>query len=232
MFKSHLFTFVLLFIINCSFGQALSLSWDNEPIGDDLVLTGSPADSEIVTHLIVTNNTSSSMDIKLRRTHIEMIDDVLDYFCWADNCYPPTTDVSTYFLSLPGGESSSEIDFSGHYMPKSHFGDSYIEYEFFNMNNTSENVKVLVQYSATLTGIVEQKIDFLVLPNPATDFVSFRATENMKSIAIYNAFGSQVMKQNINSSEYQMSTSHLESGVYFVKIISETKTITKSIVIN
>lgn len=71
------------------------------------------------------------------------------------NCYPPNISESIGYLSLAGGQSSSEGDFSGHYEPHNNYGDSYIEYEFFNMNNEDENVKVVVQFATITVGINE-----------------------------------------------------------------------------
>lgn len=228
-------TYFLLLLTMISFtgllAQPLSLSWDGEPIGDNLVLIGSSSDSEIIAHLVVTNNTSSDMDIKLRRTDIEVGTGTMNYFCWAGNCFPPHIDESTSHLTLGPGESSSDIEFSGHLMPNGFFGDSYVEYKFFNMNDASEFVKVETQFASTGVGVEDKSIEFNVYPNPASDNVTIITKYNMVSVSILNSLGQLISHENVGDDKYQMNTSNLDKGMYFIKLLSDGEMITKQLII-
>jgi len=212
------------------YSQPLLLSWDGATINDSLLVLGSSTDNELVAELIVTNNTGSSMDIKVRRTEMQIVDGSINYFCWADNCYPPNISESIGYLSLAGGQSSLEGDFSGHYVPNNNYGDSYIEYEFFNMNNEDENVKVVVQF-ATITGINENVPIVKIYPNPATEHITINLSCIMNTVKLYDYTGSKIIEEVVNSSFYKMNTTYLCPGIYILRISTDKRVIVKQIII-
>ena len=63
------------------------------------------------------------------------------------------------------------------------------------------------------------KIDLKIYPNPAQDFLRiFSDNANLKSAAIYNAFGQQVDSFQILNRETQINIRKLSPGIYFVKV--------------
>lgn len=60
------------------------------------------------------------------------------------------------------------------------------------------------------------------------------ANENIENIKIYNAIGQQIKhnSKNINSKETIITTTNFKNGLYFVKVKTEKKTISKKIIIN
>lgn len=233
--KSFITSFVLVFSILVfsisGFSQPLSLSWEGETIGDTLLVAGLTTDYEIVAHAIVTNNTSHSMDLKVRRNQLQVIDGTLNQFCWGSSCYPPSVNESPGFLTLGPGQSTLDGQFSGHYLPFGNYGDSFIEYEFFNMNNEDENIKVIVHFMASVVGINEDRIHVDIYPNPASDFVKINVSQSIDVVMVYDVIGKKVFEELVNSNSYLMKTSFLSSGLYFFKIITNNKAIIKQIMI-
>jgi hypothetical protein len=70
---------------------------------------------------------------------------------------------------------------------------------------------------------------FKVFPNPAQDEVSiiFEKDETIlyQTISLYNIHGQEVLQMNISqeSNTHQFSTSQLMQGVYYLKVLDETK---------
>ena len=67
-----------------------------------------------------------------------------------------------------------------------------------------------------------------IYPNPAHDFIFVEENLNLplQSVEIYNVTGQKV----ISSTETEINVSGLESGVYFVCVVAEGKTVTQRIV--
>ena len=194
-------------------------------------MLGFITDYELVAHAVVTNNTANSMDIKLRRDQIEMVEGTMNYFCWGINCYPPNVDESPVPYTLGAGQSTEDGDFSGHYEPNNNFGDSFIEYEFFNVNNEDENVKVVVQFAATVVGIEERDLSANVYPNPATDQITISMLHSINAIVVYDLTGSKLIEEHGNSTSYKLDTSKLSPGVYFIRITTDTGVTVKQVII-
>ncbi len=221
---------ILLISVN-GFSQSLTLEWEGEPIADTMIVTGLATDMEMVAHAIVSNNTDQSMDVKVRRNQLQMIDETLNQFCWGANCYPPNIDESPGFLTLTPGQSTEEEQFSGHYLPQGNYGDSFIEYEFFNMNNENENVKVIVQFVATTVGIDKNDLNINIYPNPASEYVAINSSNSIESVMVYNSAGTKLMEVGVNKSSILLNTSTLSSGLYFFRITTHNDVIIKQMMI-
>ncbi|MCL1850096.1 MAG: T9SS type A sorting domain-containing protein [Bacteroidetes bacterium] len=75
-------------------------------------------------------------------------------------------------------------------------------------------------------GVNETKTkSFTIVPNPATDKITITANNNFNTIEVINFLGQTVISQsNILNSATTLDVAHLNSGVYFVRIASETGT--------
>lgn len=229
-------TFIFLLIANIGIAQnPLSLSWDGEPIEETMLVVGNVTDGEIVANLIVTNNTSENMDVKVRREEIDMVEGTSSYFCWAGNCYPPFVNESSTYQTIVAGGSSADGDFSGHYTHSGHYGDSFIEYEFFNVNNETENVKVIVQFAATITDIESNDEETVkVFPNPVVNILNIQAN-NVEQIELYDMCGKlvfDVINENPGSSLNTINCEDFNPGMYFLIIRSNTKVSSSKVLIN
>ena len=60
-------------------------------------------------------------------------------------------------------------------------------------------------------------------PNPVVSELNIKANETISNIAIYNILGQVVLLQNVESSNFKIDLSKLNSGNYIVKAITENK---------
>lgn len=229
MMKKLLFIFLSVFL-TATFvnAQDLTLSWNGKPIGDTLVVFGDANAAEIVSHAVVTNNTSKEMNVKVSRDQIYLVEGALSQFCWG-LCYDPLTDVSPQYYLLQAGESSPEAQFSGHYLPQTKIGNTIVQYNFFNMDNIGQSVSMIVKYMGTPAGIAEEAMANGTVsdlyPNPATNFVTldYQLTNKVNSaeVKIYNLMGSELKSTSLenNGSKLRLDISELKNGIYFYSIL-------------
>lgn len=235
LYKIWIFTISFLLVSSVGLTQSLTLSWEGEPLGDTILAIGDMGGFEIVAHAVVTNNTSEAMNIKVRRVQLQMIEGTMSQFCWG-LCYPPNVDESANPMLIGAGESSGDEDFSGHYLPQGQFGDSYVEYEFFNMDNENEFVKVVVQYAATVVGTNEiAESSIRAFPNPVVNTLNV-AAKGMTQIEMINFTGQTVYKENFNSRPADQVTtidcSSFVPGFYFLRVEHEGGTTTSRMLVN
>ena len=81
--------------------------------------------------------------------------------------------------------------------------------------------------------IVELSDEIIIYPNPSDGnfYVGFSALDEIYSIEIISFAGQKVFEKQ-NTTDSSISVSHLATGIYTVKIIKNSKTIIKKIVIN
>ena len=88
-------------------------------------------------------------------------------------------------------------------------------------------VHIVMHY--VYTGVDESESETMsIYPNPARDFIFVGENMNLplQSVEIYNVTGQKV----ISSTETEINVSGLESGIYFVRVVAEGKTVTQRIV--
>jgi hypothetical protein len=74
------------------------------------------------------------------------------------------------------------------------------------------------------------KLQVVMYPNPANDFVDFFGIDGVGVVEIYNTLGEKVLtKEFANETRIQLD---LASGVYMTKITSGSKSVTKKLVIH
>jgi hypothetical protein len=73
---------------------------------------------------------------------------------------------------------------------------------------------------------------FQVFPNPSSSEITIKANEQFVSIEILDELGRILFREKINSPYFQLLTSFLESGNYFVKITTENGERIERIIIN
>jgi hypothetical protein len=87
----------------------------------------------------------------------------------------------------------------------------------------------------TLQNTFKNTFDFTVCPNPSDGNFTIQLlnAEDIKpfSIQIFNSFGILIAKENCNSNQFNFNRSRLPSGIYYVKLTTETTTVGKKVVI-
>lgn len=65
-----------------------------------------------------------------------------------------------------------------------------------------------------------EKMEFQLLPNPATNFVSIRSGTQLlgAEVSIYNSIGQIIMRDKIPNTNYALDVSGFTNGIYFVEV--------------
>lgn len=196
--------------------------------------------------LDVTNTSTSTQVYNAKRYDLILNSGAVAYFCFAGNCYGPSTMVSPNALTLTAGQSASQV--SGQYQklvadldegPAT--GVSRVKYTFINANNVNDSIQIVLRYNDPAASIKEINSSFNSLqisPNPASDFTSLKlnATTNYNStLNIYNSIGSLVSSKNVTivkgENKIALNTNELTTGIYFVSLKSGEAVITKKLVV-
>ena len=98
-----------------------------------------------------------------------------------------------------------------------------------NGNNQFTGDKVFLGKSnsnSSLSVDLVNKLDFEMFPNPSTDnlFIRFSDNEENAMVTFYDYSGKKVYNREVTRSNTKINVSNLSSGVYFVKVISDEKT--------
>lgn len=109
---------------------------------------------------------------------------------------------------------------------------------FFTSDYLGSSNRSLFKISGALSGLTENninRINFSVYPNPAKDILNISITSefnlNNTEVRITNLLGQEVFQSTINAKQTTISTSHLNSGIYFIIIESNGTTSNKKIII-
>lgn len=146
-------------------GQAQSLVLYNGDTalgnGAEIVVSGAPNVSPTEISLIVKNNSASSLDVKVRRTDLALLDDTYASFCWGANCFSPFTIVSPEPQTIaPGGSNDT---FRGDYIHNGKSGISRVQYSFFDERNLADSTWIIVLFDVAEP--LEQSLQLTYLGN-------------------------------------------------------------------
>lgn len=201
-----------------------------------------PDSSVIGLKFYITNNYSSTLRVKVKKSEADVISGSTNYFCWATQCYTPSVYVSPDFLNMTAGYTTSNTEkLTCDYLPSGKLGTSKIVYTVFNNANPSESDSVVVNYNITL-GVENLNYNEIAFsnpyPNPANNkfSIDYNLIANIDAkIILHDILGSQILNKSITESRgtLKFNTSGLANGLYFYSIIINNKTIkTNKIIIS
>lgn len=74
--------------------------------------------------------------------------------------------------------------------------------------------------------------DFNVSPNPAKEYIVVKFTQNVNgTLLIHDGLGNQVMEQEVNNEKNKnISLQNLNSGIYFISVKTNAKTVIKRLI--
>ena len=96
-------------------------------------------------------------------------------------------------------------------------GDIYLDNVYFWKN-------------PTLSVSSFEKSNIKMFPNPANNFVTIKAENNIEKLVIHTILGQEVISKTPNSTTATVDVSNLQKGIYFVKVTSNGVTSTSKIV--
>lgn len=98
-------------------------------------------------------------------------------------------------------------------------------------NNTYFRIKIVnangkIEYSNIILVKLATK-EVTIYPNPVSNTLNISGVKNTTSYRIMNAMGQVVLMQNTTSSSFSIDVANLQSGLYFIEIVSTDKTSVK-----
>ena len=182
---------------------------------------------------IHTNNDSKSLSLKdnllniVNSNNLTLVPNVIN---------PGTTrsDHASFWSQNYGAVVISEAFFGGDGNPYYHSASDRIS--SFNIPYYNELSKLSVGILATLANpcaalsIEEQDIynSISIYPNPTTSQLSIVTKLEISEIVIVDIEGKTILRTNHNTNS--INTANLSNGIYFIKMVSGKKTITKKFV--
>lgn len=241
------FTCFFLFFSLCKGinGQSLSLSFNStDATNKTISVEGKSSDEVIKASLIITNNGSVDVNVKVRKIENSIVNGSQNSFCLGQ-CYPPSTYEAVNSFLIEKGQSSGRDVFYVEYFPNGNTGASEIKYEVFDIANPETNkVWVTITFTATFaSGIGDRdgkQIFFLAYPNPVTDqWLTLRyllpANASKGIVVITNILGVVLKSENITESQgtKTIDLSSFPNGIYFYSLVVNGKSLSsKKIIVN
>lgn len=216
--------------------QSFKLSYEGTELANGAEVTANHYDeiSGYVKAIIsVTNISSGTKNVKAAKEEISLRPGTISFFCW-DQCY--TEGVYVSLGALPIEASATNSSFYGEYDPKDNEGNfvegtSSVKYTFFDENNTSDKVEVIVNYvygDPTPNSIARgQKANANTKIYQNGNNLKLVFGQNLVSgtkVVIYNVVGKQMYEQNVSGKqETNINTSDFNEGMYILSIIAPNK---------
>lgn len=97
--------------------------------------------------------------------------------------------------------------------------------------NVSSNQKIHIVESSTLS-VSDNVIDrFSLFPNPSKGKVIVQTNFSSYKISVFNVFGARIFKKDNLKNNTDLDLSNLESGIYFIKVISSGNEWVKKLIV-
>ncbi len=226
-------TLLLLSAIIISAGASAqnSVASSFSTIGYVQDIWGVITDTYMISHFKVKNNANGTKVVRCSKQVLSAVGLTSNDFCWGMGCYDTLTIVSGYDATIPPGASDST--FKGTYYPNSQYGTTWVRYRFYDKNNTTDSMSVVVAYHVTPTGIakpVSQQAELNASPNPANGMAAIgyklAPGSTNASIVISNMLGEKVEEIGLQETQSTviLMTGHYKAGVYFYSLVVDGKT--------
>ncbi|MGM0498473.1 MAG: T9SS type A sorting domain-containing protein, partial [Bacteroidota bacterium] len=104
----------------------------------------------------------------------------------------------------------------------------------FDYTMPAENLTLTANYTEETTSIDPSLSgdEFKIYPNPTEGRISVKTDNPEGSVHIHNLTGKIIFKKHINKEVLHIDLSGKPSGIYFIKIITDTNTFTKKLILN
>lgn len=232
---------LLIFILCIKVGntQSIGVIFENNTInnGDTLIINGKDNDYELLVEFDIKNKATSGIKVNIKRNDILIAEGHNSVFCWAEQCYGPTTMISPNTVDIAEGETW-EDDFSGHLYPHGHDGVSIISYTFFDVFNINDTSQVIVKYFAKSSLGNEESLsssnNISVFPNPVCGELNISINENLSAPLVFeliNTNGQIVKTINLRNKENKLTFNEIENGLYLYNIYRLNKAIDRGKII-
>ncbi|MDD3526781.1 MAG: T9SS type A sorting domain-containing protein, partial [Bacteroidales bacterium] len=112
----------------------------------------------------------------------------------------------------------------------------WYEGEITLLSNDPLNPKIIIQvsgYGINTVGMDEVNDigKIFIYPNPANERVQIESTSVIEKVQLVNIAGQVVLEETTVGNKKEINTSHLDAGIYFIKVFSQNNVITRKLVI-
>ncbi|MCX8080599.1 MAG: T9SS type A sorting domain-containing protein [Bacteroidia bacterium] len=241
--KRIVFIFLItLFGLNAQSFLVTNISNNSTITPNSTITVNTSPNANIKVTFDVKNTSSQTKNYIAKRYDILLNAGANAYFCFAGNCYGPSTMVSPQALTLTAGTSASQLQ--GQYNmltadldegPAA--GQSIIRYTIQNENQASDSLQFTIHYNAP-SSVTENAINrnFKIYPTIFSQsfYIKSKHEYSAAKIELYDITGQKVFSQYhdfSNSNDVlQVNTGNLASGVYLIKITQNQRVLTKRII--
>lgn len=207
-------------ILNAQTLELYSTTGNLLQYGDTITVSGTPQSSSLIGYVHVKNISNNSVQVSCTKWYLYVVPGSNNTFCWANNCYPPTTFTSPNKLIA---SQETVTDFSGDYYPNGNAGISYIRYTF-NVYH-GDSAWIVIKFDATGQGINSNSIAKLSkpYPNPANSNinvpVSIKSNQN-GIIEVYDILGKLIttVVAPAKNSNVNIPLVDFNNGIYFIQL--------------
>ncbi|MEA1873998.1 MAG: T9SS type A sorting domain-containing protein [Bacteroidota bacterium] len=230
MKKNYLVLLSLIFagMLNAQSLQILTLN-DVDVSGTEQNYTGDIEENinTIIEHFKIKNNSSSNIDVTVKKHYISILPETSNDFCWAGQCLPPST-MQSNILIVPAGTTEEPFDI--HYHCQGIEGTSTVQYVAFDKSNPNDSVYFTVNFTAEVNAIENVNRTVLVsnvYPNPANNIakLDFNLQANQKlQCDVYDILGKLVYNESVSGQgAIEIPVRKLPQGTYFCRLILDGK---------
>jgi hypothetical protein len=223
MIRKSFFTLMFLAVMGYVSAQSLQFEWEGTVYseGETIECTNDEYGfGEYIQHMQVRNKTTDPIKVLIEKEIVQDLEGVMNSFCWG-MCYGPDTFVSPTAVEVaPGSVNTDDLSFHALY-DETVFGDVIIKYYAYEERNPDDRISIIVRFRKSGEGVGENSRPMSLskaYPNPATTTVNFNYSfDGSLCAVIYNLVGQEMMRQELNANDGQMSFSvvGLQEGIYF-----------------
>ena len=232
MLKKSIFTLIFLAVIGCVSAQSLRFELNGTVYsdGETVVCTNDLYGfGEYVQDMQIRNLTSGDLNVVVKKEVVENLEGTTNFFCWG-MCFGPDLEVSPA-VPVAANSVSAEGSLSFHVaFDESVFGYVLMKYSAYDERNPDDKVTILVKFHKSGAGLNEVPTCSFghAYPNPASSVVRFNyvlSSTGNAVVGIYNLLGQEVMTQELDSFQGQLSFSvaDLQEGIYFCTLLVNGK---------
>lgn len=229
MIRKSIFTLMLMATIGYVSAQSLQLENDGTIYNDgETFICNTEENGEFIQKFHIRNLSSVDQDVMLEKEVIEDLEGVMNFFCWG-SCYMPETIVTPRPVTVAAGTLSEE-EMSVHALFDNVFGKIHVKYSIYDVNTPNQRLTFYVVFHNSGAGVDEIPSVQLgqAYPNPAKSMVHFDySTTDYSTAVVYNILGQEVMRQELNVLQGQLSLSvaDLQDGIYFCNLTRNGQTL-------
>jgi len=213
-------------------------------LAPNTVITATTTANGTTTHSIDFKNTSASTKtIIVKRYDVLLFSNITSTAIAVFNNLPPQT--KTLSLQLNAGQSASQIPgpsfLVSEFYEADAVGHSIVKYTFYNTSTLSDSIQLTLNYNPP-SGISElnSSVSNVELsPNPVNEITTIKIN-SLKTLEgklfIYNSLGSVLKRESFSldkgENRLNLNFATFPSGIYFVDLKFDERSITKKIIVN